>query len=235
MLLLNHLLLAAGLLLPAALGQTPPGFCPSINKNLEVTYPKIRVTPGILGNDTIMKHQPKLHLRHGDKHAKYVIIMVDISVILPNSTTGTSLLHWYQPGLTLSSTGELEVDPKCPGPAAEYIGPAPPEGVHRYVYLLYRQPEGYEFPGCYASVIPATPDARIGFDLKTFVKVAGLGKPLAANWIRVPTDTPSATKVETPTVSSVKEVVCATGFQGNWVKTEKSPSYGRLGRSGGYC
>jgi hypothetical protein len=180
------------------------------------------------------KLQPTLHLRGGDKHAKYVLIMADISVILPNTTTGSTLLHWYQPGLTLSSTGELEVDPKCPGPAAEYIGPAPPEGVHRYVYLLYREPEGYEFPGCYASVVPATPDARIGFDLKAFVKVAGLGKPLAANWIKVPTDT-SATKVKTPTVSSVKEVVCATGFQGNWVKTEKSAGYGRLGRSGGYC
>jgi len=238
MFLLNHLLLAASLLLPAVLGQTPPGYCPSVEKNLEVKYPSFRATPGVTKSVKETKTQPTLHLGSeysADKNARYVAIMVDISVIIPNTTTATYFLHWYQPDLALSSTGELKSNPvnAGAGPAAEYIGPVPPEGVHGYVFLLYRQPEDYQFPGCYAGMLPVEVNGRVGFDIKAFTKVAGLGMPVAANWIKVPTDKPSATVVKT-TETKVKEVVCATGFMGSWteVKTGGKTKYGRGGRGG---
>ena len=64
-----------------------------------------------------------------------------------------------------------------------YVGAGPPEGsgLHRYVFLLYRQPgtERLAFEG-----VPRLPNTRAehraGFKARDFAKTYGLGDPVAA-------------------------------------------------------
>lgn len=68
-------------------------------------------------------------------------------------------------------------------PGVSYRQPSPPRGdtPHRYVYLLYVQPEGFQAPAGLAGL----ERMRIGFDVKGFAGSAGLGEPVAANYIMV--------------------------------------------------
>lgn len=101
--------------------------------------------------------------------------------------TVTHLLHWYEPDLILNpSTREL--DPaSCPlVPRAEYGGPSPPNGtMHRYVELLFIQPEEYKFPEQYQRFLAPTIPARLGFNVSEFASDARLGGPIAANYFTV--------------------------------------------------
>lgn len=70
---------------------------------------------------------------------------------------------------------------------ANWIGPEPPpgSGPHRYVFLLYEQPEGFEAAG--KKYAPAEGKemgiwGRVRFDLDGFEREVGLGKAVAANY-----------------------------------------------------
>lgn len=63
----------------------------------------------------------------------------------------------------------------------EYVGSAPPSGteLHRYVFLLYRQPKKLTFDETYHS----DTDAQRGtFSAEAFAKKYSLGKPFAGNF-----------------------------------------------------
>jgi phosphatidylethanolamine-binding protein (PEBP) family uncharacterized protein len=62
---------------------------------------------------------------------------------------------------------------------ASYIppGPPPPSAPHRYVFLLYEQPEGFE-----ATKFPITYLKRMRYDLAAFEKEAELGPVIASNY-----------------------------------------------------
>jgi phosphatidylethanolamine-binding protein len=68
---------------------------------------------------------------------------------------------------------------------ANYIGPGPPPGSspHRYVFLLYKQPDEFEFED-YAPPKGKTYGnmARMRYDLAAFEAKAKLGKPVAVNY-----------------------------------------------------
>ena len=67
----------------------------------------------------------------------------------------------------------------------DYAGPAPPPGSspHRYVFLLYEQPEGFDMVkfaspgGKKVGILP-----RIRYNLKAFEEKANLGPVLACNY-----------------------------------------------------
>jgi phosphatidylethanolamine-binding protein len=89
-------------------------------------------------------------------------------------------LHWLAPNVDISNAVA-----KVPteGNIVPYRPPTPPKGdtPHRYVFLLYSQPANFSNPPQFASI----PQNRIGFDIVAYGTAAGLGVPLAANYIQV--------------------------------------------------
>lgn len=68
---------------------------------------------------------------------------------------------------------------------ANYIGPAPPPGSspHRYLFILYEQPDGFE-GGKYAPADGRNLSNwyRMRYDLDYWAEVFGLGSVVACNY-----------------------------------------------------
>ncbi|PLN83102.1 citrate synthase [Aspergillus taichungensis] len=209
---------AVGPLLSVTLPLLP---LPSEAITLKFRYPSTQwVTPG----DTLLMsktHPLPIISTYGlDPETKYLLLFVDLDVIY--GSLSTVVLHWYQPGMEASPIAKpgpdryraprIVLQPPSPPPhhrgvlvnttsGAEYIAPQPPQGQnhHRYVYLLFRQPTTYTFPECFAHIFPPALDARVGFDVRQFVRVAGLDAPVAASYFFVERDEPV---FGTPTVTA---------------------------------
>lgn len=117
----------------------------------------------------------------------YFVIGIDLDAPFPSFSFLGPILHWIQPGLTpvkgADSTTKLVAgdEPFI----ADYAGPGPPpqSSPHRYIFLLYEQPEGldpaqFALPG--RNKVGIWP--RIRYDLQAFEKEAGLGPVVASNY-----------------------------------------------------
>lgn len=103
------------------------------------------------------------------------------------------ILHWLQAGLTVSSATEDGLAPLVAPAANEphivnYAPPGPPPGAapHRYVFLLYEQPVGFEAARCAPNGVAIGGQTGIGprirFDVDAWIAKAGLGEPVAGSW-----------------------------------------------------
>jgi phosphatidylethanolamine-binding protein len=93
------------------------------------------------------------------------------------------ILHWVQPDLSLAP-GETALKSSTPA-MCYYTPPRPPPGaaVHRYIFLLYDQPAGFD------AKKHAPPDgqtfartSRMRLDFASFEKSLGLGEVRAVNY-----------------------------------------------------
>lgn len=117
--------------------------------------------------------------------------MIDQDV--PRNGTTFTLLHWFQPSLHRTDNDSALMVTMIDNnmttvQGAPYIPPSPPggSGPHRYNFILYTEPANFTIPEAYASISPpADTSARIGFNLTAFAAAAGLGEPVAANYLRV--------------------------------------------------
>ena len=124
---------------------------------------------------------PTLSSAHLNVFESYIAFMMDIEVI--HFGVAYPLLHWYQPELWVDTRTSEFVLRNFTNTGAPYVGPQPNPGPsHSYVILLFRQPPDYKFPNCFDSIFPISVETRGGFDLRLFIKMAGLGEPLAANY-----------------------------------------------------
>jgi hypothetical protein len=150
----------------------------------------------------------------------YLLLMVDPdwNVTSPPSV----IVHTVVTNLTtnVNSTSEAKV-------IASYIAPAPSSGTHNYTLFLFDQPSNFSIPSAYESYMETTaqtPYNRLNLPLENFIKQAGLGKPVAANYFRVSaasnssatsttTGTPSGTA--TSTAASNTNTSSAAAIRGN--------------------
>lgn len=125
----------------------------------------------------------------------FVLFMIDLDV--PRNNTRLTLLHWFVPSATLSGqTNNTLLVPATNSSGASYLQPSPPVGdiPHRYVFLVFARPDNFTVPSQFAAINPpSSTQARIGFNISEFVAAAGLGQPLAANYIRVQNTTATST------------------------------------------
>nr|AOM81063.1 mother of FT 1 protein [Oxybasis rubra] len=97
----------------------------------------------------------------------YTIIMIDPDAPSPSEPKMKEWLHWIiadiPQGMDASKGREL----------VEYMGPKPPTGIHRYVFVLFRQkgPIAKQWQ---------LPQARNNFSTRNFAARNGLGLPVAA-------------------------------------------------------
>ncbi|KAH8690680.1 phosphatidylethanolamine-binding protein [Talaromyces proteolyticus] len=163
-------------------GETPPGFEPSIEDRLGVTFSdELRVHPGDRISKDETKEPPRLDLNPLPDnpppllkyyHTKYIVLMIDLDV--PHNDT--ILPFSLSPGHSSKSN------------QAEYMAPSPPQGpAHRYVELLFEQPKKYHFPKNFKCHLPKRSEARLGFDVEEFAKEAGMDRLVAGNWFLVQT------------------------------------------------
>ncbi|RDW58403.1 hypothetical protein BP5796_12333 [Coleophoma crateriformis] len=117
----------------------------------------------------------------------YIVISIDLDAPFPAFSVLGPILHWNQPGLkpqpAADGTTHLVAD-NVPF-IADYSGPGPPppSRPHRYVFLLYEQPEGFDVAGF---APPGGAKVRLGkrvrYDLKAFEVAAKLGPVVACNY-----------------------------------------------------
>ncbi|CAO2823759.1 unnamed protein product [Amaranthus hypochondriacus] len=97
----------------------------------------------------------------------YSLIMVDPDAPSPSEPQMREWLHWIvadiPQGMDASKGKEL----------VEYMGPKPPTGIHRYVFVLFRQ----KGPSTKQWQLPL---ARNNFSTRNFAAQNGLGLPVAA-------------------------------------------------------
>ncbi|KAK9841768.1 hypothetical protein WJX81_001699 [Elliptochloris bilobata] len=92
---------------------------------------------------------PSVHVMGGPNGALYSLALSDPDAPIPTNPSAREWLHWLvinAPGDDLGS-GEVLYD---------YNAPAPPGGLHRYIFTLYSQPGG-------GNVTVAKPESRANF------------------------------------------------------------------------
>jgi phosphatidylethanolamine-binding protein len=116
-----------------------------------------------------------------------MVVNVDLDGPFPSFPILSPILHWIQPGLQpqAADNGPAKLLAHDTPWIVDYGGPAPPPGsaVHRYVFLLYEQPAGFDVK----EWAPADGGhvgrlGRIRYDLGAFEKKVGLGPVVAASY-----------------------------------------------------
>jgi phosphatidylethanolamine-binding protein (PEBP) family uncharacterized protein len=111
---------------------------------------------------------------------RYMIICIDLDAPFPSFAILSPVLHWMQASITVSSTGQLV----SPDPViAFWAGPGPPpiSGPHRYVFLLYEEPVGFD-AGKYIKPKGWQIKDRMRWNLTKFEQDEELGAAVAATF-----------------------------------------------------
>ncbi|KAL6660634.1 hypothetical protein ACP70R_000027 [Stipagrostis hirtigluma subsp. patula] len=133
--------------------------------SLRVTYNNKEVTNASEFKPSQVMNPPRAQISGRDMRTLYTLVMVDPDSPSPSNPTKREYLHWLVtdiPETTDASFGN-EIVP--------YESPRPTAGIHRFVFILFRQ-----------SVKQTTypPGWRPNFCTKDFADYYNLGKPVAA-------------------------------------------------------
>jgi len=120
------------------------------------------MTPADTGDFPLVQWSGK-DTKDVDKTHLFTLVMVD-----PDAPGG-HWLHWIQMNIKGSQAG------RDGDTITFYAGPTPPKGtgVHRYVFLLFKQ---------HGKLDQATIKARNKFHVREFMKKHHLGDPVGCNW-----------------------------------------------------
>ncbi|KAF5386734.1 hypothetical protein D9615_001781 [Tricholomella constricta] len=109
---------------------------------------------------------------------KYTITMVDADIVGSDLTKGVNR-HWLINGVDIA---DGKVSNASATAITAYAGPGPAagSGPHRYVIILYQQPDSFKAPADLSEPIGVTL-----FDVNAYAKNSGLGSIVAATYITV--------------------------------------------------
>ncbi|KAG6909253.1 hypothetical protein DXG01_001435 [Tephrocybe rancida] len=121
----------------------------------------------------------------------FLIATVDPDAPTPQAPTSAQIRHFLAPNFFANGRPFTPVQSLDNGTAAisEFLQPTPPAGsdAHRYIFLLFKQPRGFNDQ---TLVTPATPIQL--FNISTFAVATGLGDPIAGTFMLVAPDPPVA-------------------------------------------
>lgn len=97
-----------------------------------------------------------------------------------NPTVG-QVLHWLVVNIQFNRIANGKT-------MAGYRGSGPPEGtgLHRYIFLVYKQPERLEPEE--AVISKTSRNGRLNFKIRDYAKKYNLGEPIAANYYQAQYD-----------------------------------------------
>ncbi|KAJ4385487.1 hypothetical protein N0V93_009915 [Gnomoniopsis smithogilvyi] len=169
------------------------------NKSLDAAFELIKKDPSKLLGLTFGKHSvaepgqfvskaetqasPQLTHSSTSPTKTYLAISLDPDAPFAVFPVLGPVLHWIQPGLKSSTSGgSLEATEPF---IANWVAASPPPGSapHRYIFILYEQPEGLEtkkFAPKEGQEMGMGPRVRTSLD--GWVTKLGLGEPVAVNY-----------------------------------------------------
>lgn len=147
---------------------------------LKVTYGKEQADKGNELTPTIVQNKPNVEWT-AEEGALYTLLMTDPDA---PSRTNPKMREWHHwligniPGNQIDK-GDIITD---------YVGSGPPKGsgLHRYVFLVFKQPKRISFSE--GKISRTTGKGREKFSTKSFVKKYSLGSPIAGNMFQAQYD-----------------------------------------------
>ncbi|XP_011160620.1 protein D2 isoform X2 [Solenopsis invicta] len=141
---------------------------------LNVTYPNnLAVEIGKVLTPTQVKNQPTVQW-NAETNSFYTLCMTDPDAPSRENPKFREWHHWLVGNIPGSDVSKGEV-------LSQYIGSGPPQGtgLHRYVFLLYKQPGKLTFDE--KRLTNRSGDNRGKFSTKNFAAKYNLGDPIAGN------------------------------------------------------
>nr|XP_003705916.2 PREDICTED: 54S ribosomal protein L35, mitochondrial-like isoform X2 [Megachile rotundata] len=152
---------------PDVIDEVPPSV-------LKVSYPSnVTVDLGNVLTPTKVKDPPTVTW-DADANALYTLCMTDPDAPSRKEPKFREWHHWLVGNIPGSDVSKGEV-------LSDYIGSGPPQGtgLHRYVFLLYKQPSKLTFDE--PRLTNRSGDKRGNFSIRKFAKKYNLGQPIAGN------------------------------------------------------
>ncbi|CAL1405014.1 unnamed protein product [Linum trigynum] len=153
------------LIVGRVVGEVVEMFNPTVR--MTVTYNSNKqVSNGHELMPAVVASRPRVDIGGDDLRTPYTLIMTDPDYPSPSDPYLKEHLHWMVtdiPGTTDASFGKEVVSYEVPRPAV---------GIHRYVFVLYKQARGRQ------TVRPPT-SSRDCFSTSKFAQDNGLGLPVA--------------------------------------------------------
>ncbi|XP_026476165.1 protein D3-like [Ctenocephalides felis] len=143
-------------------------------KALQVSYDSgVSADLGNILTPTSVKNKPTVSW-DADPKELYLLCMTDPDAPSRQSPKNREWHHWLVGNIPGSEVSKGEV-------LTDFVGSGPPKGsgLHRYVFVLYKQPERINFTD--KKISSTTGSGRGKFSIRDFAKKYNLGKPLAYN------------------------------------------------------
>ncbi|CAD6244710.1 GSCOCG00013434001-RA-CDS [Cotesia congregata] len=148
---------------------------------LQVTYANnVKVDLGNELTPTKVKDPPTVHW-DADSGSFYTLCMTDPDAPSRKQPTYREWHHWLVGNIPGNDLSKGEV-------LSEYIGSGPPEGtdLHRYVFLVYKQPQKLTFDE--QRLTNRSGNNRAKFSISKFAEKYNLGAPIAGNFYQAAYD-----------------------------------------------
>ncbi|XP_014291689.1 protein D3 [Halyomorpha halys] len=161
--------------------QVVPDVLPTVPSSvLSVNYPDHKVDLGNELTPTIVKDEPTVTW-DADPNSFYTLCMTDPDAPSRATPKAREWHHWLVVNIPGSEVKKGEV-------LSAYIGSAPPKGtgLHRYVFVVYKQPKKLEFDE--PRLPNNSPKNRANFSIAKFASKYDLGKPIAGNFYQAAWD-----------------------------------------------
>ncbi|KAI4602842.1 hypothetical protein KJ359_008062 [Pestalotiopsis sp. 9143b] len=122
----------------------PSSFTPSTV--LKISFDDKLVDLGNFFRAGECKVAPTISFGPEEAAASYTLILTDPDAPTPDDPKFAFWRHWILSGLQPLAGGAAGEVPSTKGPVTEYLGPGPKDDSkpHRYLFLLYREPEGLD-------------------------------------------------------------------------------------------
>ncbi|KAI4330006.1 hypothetical protein MLD38_028320 [Melastoma candidum] len=145
------------------IGDVVDVFVPSVT--MSVDYAAKHVTNGCDIKPSAAESPPHVQICCSPEE-RYTLIMTDPDAPSPSEPSLREWVHWIVvdiPGGTNPSRAGKEILP--------YVGPRPPVGIHRYIFVLFRQKS--------LLGLIQQPASRANFNTRRFAALYDLGHPVS--------------------------------------------------------
>ncbi|KAJ4957256.1 hypothetical protein NE237_014039 [Protea cynaroides] len=133
--------------------------------SIRVVYSNREVANGYELRPSALVNQPRVEIGGNDLRTFYTLLMVDPDAPSPSEPSLREYLHWLVINIPEGTTTNLGQE------IVSYENPRPMVGIHRFVYVLFKQPgrQTIDAPGW-----------RQNFITRDFAELYNLGSPVAA-------------------------------------------------------
>nr|XP_043631977.1 protein HEADING DATE 3A-like [Erigeron canadensis] len=133
--------------------------------NLTVSYNDREVNNGCELKPSQVVNQPRVEIGGDDLRAFHTLVMVDPDAPSPSDPNLREYLHWLVTDIPATTGARFGQEVVC------YESPRPSMGIHRLVFVLFRQ---------LGRQTVYAPGWRQNFNTKDFAELYNLGSPVAA-------------------------------------------------------